>query len=94
MPKKVLNREQIRREVQHRLLLSLPALASTAAVVAVPLPRPHSLDVHARNWDMDELRHPECAAYVRKVVDEARKDFFLSDARERDEILGDAFAHG
>jgi hypothetical protein len=26
-------------------------------------------------------------------VDEARKEFLLSDAAERDEIMGDSFAH-
>ncbi|OXC79362.1 hypothetical protein BSU04_06700 [Caballeronia sordidicola] len=31
--------------------------------------------------------------YIRHVIDEARRDFLLSDSAERDEILGDSFAH-
>jgi hypothetical protein len=31
--------------------------------------------------------------YVPRVIEEARKEFLLSDAAERDEIPGDSFAH-
>ncbi|MFM0339863.1 hypothetical protein [Paraburkholderia fungorum] len=92
MLRKMLNRDQIREEVQQRLLLSGDSLSGMAKV-SVPMPKPHSLDVQARNWDMKELGQPEGDAYVRQVVDQARKEFLLSDARERDEILGNSFAH-
>ncbi|WP_035546079.1 hypothetical protein [Burkholderia sp. 9120] len=92
MSKKFLSREQIRQQVQQRLQPS-PTRLTGLPEIAIPLPKPHSLDVHARNWDMKELGGTGYGGYVRKVVDEARKEFFLSDAADRDEILGDSFAH-
>jgi hypothetical protein len=92
MSKKVLSREQIRQEVQQRLQPGALALTGLAAI-AIPMPKSHSRDVHARNWDMEEFGSTGYGVYVRKVVDEARKEFFLSDAADRDEILGDSFAH-
>jgi len=47
----------------------------------------------ARNWDIEAENHPGYERYVRRVVDEARKEFFISDATDRDENLGDSFAH-
>ena len=92
MSKKFLSREQIRQQVQQRLQPS-PTRLTGLPEIAIPMPKPHSLDVHARNWDMEEFGGTGYGGYVRKFVDEARKEFFLSDAAERDEILGDSFAH-
>jgi phosphoketolase len=92
MSKKVLNREQIRQEVQQRLKAG-PFTLTGLAEIAVPMPKSHSLDVQARNWDMEEFGNTGYGGYVRKVVEEARKAFFLSDAAERDEMLGESFAH-
>jgi hypothetical protein len=92
MSKKFLSREQIRQRVQQRLQPS-PTTLTGLAENAVPMPKPHSLDAHSRNWDMEEFGGTGYGGYVRKVVDEARKEFFLSDAAEREEILGDSLAH-
>ncbi|EIF33188.1 hypothetical protein BCh11DRAFT_00953 [Burkholderia sp. Ch1-1] len=92
MSKKVLSREQIRQEVQQRLLRG-PSTPAGLAGIAIPMPKSHSLDVHARNWDMEEFGGAGYGEYVRKVVDEARKEFLLSDSAERDELLGDSLAH-
>jgi hypothetical protein len=50
------------------------------------------VDDMARNRDMEEQGHAGCSSYVRRVVEEARKAFFLSDAADHDEILSDSLA--
>jgi hypothetical protein len=59
----------------------------------LPLPKAHAPDAEARNWDIETVGRAGYSAYVRHVVDEARKEFLLSDAAERDEIIADSFAH-
>jgi len=46
----------------------------------------------ARNRDMEEQGRAGYSACARRVVEEARKAFFLSDAADHDEILGDSLA--
>jgi hypothetical protein len=93
MPKKVLSAEQIRQEVHKRILLDPPA-AGDRARISLPLPKAHPVDDMARNWDMEEQGHAGHSSYIRRVVEEARKEFFLSDAADHDEIMGDSLAHG
>jgi len=92
MPKTVLTAEQIRQEV-HKRLLQGQSGAGDRIGISIPLPRGHPVDADERNWDMDEPGHPGYDAYVRRVIEEARREFFLSDAAERDETIGDSFAH-
>ena len=92
MPKKVLGAQQIRQEVHERILRDQPAFGDQARV-SLPLPKAHLVDDMARNWDMEEQGHAGYGSYVRRVVDEARKEFFLSDAADHDEVLGDSLAH-
>jgi hypothetical protein len=93
MPKKVLSAEQIRQEVCKRILLDQPA-SGDRVKISLPLPKAHRVDDMARNWDMEEQGHAGDSSYIRRVVEEARKEFFLSDAADRDEIMGDSLAHG
>ena len=92
MFKKVLNAEQIQQEVHRRVLLKPPA-SGYPWEVSLPLPKAHAPDAEARNWDIETVGRAGYSAYVRRVVDEARKEFLLSDASERDEIMADSFAH-
>jgi len=92
MSKKVLDAEQIRHEVHKRICNELPAILKQAES-SLPMPKPHVMDDMARNWDIEAENHPGYERYVRRVVDEARKEFFISDATDRDENLGDSFAH-
>ena len=92
MPKKVLGAEQIRQEVHKRILRDQPEFGDQMGV-SLPLPKAHLVDDMARNWDMEEQGHAGYGSYVRRVVDEARKEFFLSDAADHDEVLGDSLAH-
>jgi hypothetical protein len=92
MATKVLSAEQIRQEVHRRILLNPPA-SGYPGEVSVPMPTAHPVDAEARNWDMEAPGHAGYGVYVRRVIEEARKEFLLSDAAERDEILGDTFAH-
>lgn len=92
MSRKALSAEQIRREVHKRVLLTPPA-AGYPGEISLPLPVAHAPDAEARNWDMEAVGHADYGAYVRHVVDEARKEFLLSDSAERDEIMADSFAH-
>ncbi|CAB3772324.1 hypothetical protein [Paraburkholderia humisilvae] len=92
MPKTVLTAEQIRQEVHQRILQGQPG-ARDQVGISVRLPRAHPVDADERNWDMDEPGHPGYDAYVGRVIEEARREFFLSDAAERDETIGDSFAH-
>ena len=92
MHRKVFSAEQIQQEVHKRLLLKAPA-SGYPGEVCVPLPKGHAPDAETRNWDMEAVGHAGYAAYVRHVVEEARKEFLLSDAAERDEIMADSFAH-
>lgn len=94
MPRKVLSADEIRQEVEHRIL-SLPdrPAAVVTADISIPLPRAHPLDPEKRNWDMEEIGHVGRDAYVRRVVEEARKEFLLSDVAEHDHALGDSITH-
>jgi len=92
MPKKVLGAEQIRQEVHQRILRDQPSFGDQVGVT-LSLPKAHLVDDMARNWDMEEQGHAGYGAYVRRVVDEARKEFFLSDAADHNETLGDSLAH-
>jgi hypothetical protein len=92
MPKQVFTAEQIREEVLRRLIQGAPA-PGDGSQFFVSLPTAHSPDAEARNWDMKKEDHDPQDSYVRRVIEEARRDFLLSDSAERDEILGDSFAH-
>jgi hypothetical protein len=92
MPKKVLSAEQIRQEVRKRILLDPPGPEERVRI-SLPLPKAHLVDDMARNWDMEEPGHAGYSAYIRRVVEEARKEFFLSDAADHDELMGDSLAH-
>ena len=92
MPKKVLGAEQIRQEVHKRILRDYPAFGNQVGV-SLPLPKAHLADDMARNWDMEKQGHAGYGSYIRRVVDEARKEFFLSDAADHNEVLGDSLAH-
>lgn len=92
MSKKILTAEQIREEVHRRIYDG--SFAHDRLPIRVPFPTAHSVDAQERNWDMKEDDHGERGQYFRRVVDAARHEFLLSDAAERDEILGDSFAHG
>jgi len=92
MPKQVFTAEQIREEVGRRLLQEVPK-PEDRSEISVPLPTAHLLDADERNWDMKYEDHDQHDKFVRRVIEEARRDFLLSDSAERDEILGDSFAH-
>ncbi len=92
MGKQVFTAEQIRQEVLRRLIQGAPEPGEHSEMT-VALPTAHSPDAEERNWDMKHEDHDQHKQYVRRVIDEARRDFFLSDSAERDEILGDSFAH-
>jgi hypothetical protein len=92
MEKQVFTAEQIRQEVLRRLIQRAPGPGEHSEMT-VALPTAHSLDAEERNWDMKHEDHDQNNEYVRRVIDEARRDFFLSDSAECDEILGDSFAH-
>ena len=90
MAKSVLTAEQIREEVGKRIHQPKPAGEQQ---VDVPLPTAHPVDAEGRNWDMEVSGHgKEHDAYVRKVIEEARREFFLSDAADHDEKMGDSIA--
>ena len=76
MPKTVITAEQIRQEVHKRILRGQLG-AGNQVTISIPLPRGHSLDADDRNWDMDEPGHPGYDAYVRRVIEDARREFFL-----------------
>ncbi|MFK4443615.1 hypothetical protein ABH944_003993 [Caballeronia udeis] len=93
MGKQVFTAEEIRQEVLRRLIQG-DSVAGGYPELSVPLPMPHSPDAEERNWDMKQEDHGKHNDYVRRVIEEARRDFLLSDSAERDEILGNSFAHG
>jgi hypothetical protein len=93
MEKRAFTAEQIREEVLRRLIQGA-AVPGEHSEMSVPLPIAHSPDAEERNWDMKHEVHDPHNDYVRRVINEARRDFLLSDSAERDEILGDSFAHG
>jgi hypothetical protein len=86
MEKQIFTAEQIRQEVLRRLIQGAPVPGEHSEIA-------HSPDAEERNWDMKHEDHDRHNDYVRRVIDEARRDFLLSDSAERDEILGDSFAH-
>ncbi|QIE30012.1 hypothetical protein SBC1_77660 (plasmid) [Caballeronia sp. SBC1] len=92
MEKRSFTAEQIRQEVLRRLIQGAP-VPGEHSEMSVPLPIGHSPDAEERNWDMKHEDHAQHNDYVRRVINEARRDFLLSDSAERDEILGDSFAH-
>ena len=92
MSKQVFTAEQIREEVLRRLIQGAPTPGDGSQII-VSLPTAHSPDAEERNWDMKKEDHDPQDSYVRRVIEEARRDFLLSDSAERDEILGDSFAH-
>ena len=85
--------EQIREEVLRRLNQSIPGSGNSSEIF-VPLPISHLPDADHRNWDMPKNSHDPQDSYVRRVIEEARRDFLLSDSAERDERLGIFIAHG
>lgn len=92
MTKKVLTAEQIREEVLRRIHQANPA-DEEHAKRPIPLPKAHPVDAEARNWDIDESGDGKAHdAYVRRVIEEARKEYFLSDAADHDESIGDSIA--
>ncbi|MGF6813002.1 hypothetical protein OKW30_008219 [Paraburkholderia sp. Clong3] len=91
MAKKVLTAEQIREEVRRRIHQDKPA-GEDRVEIPVPLPKVHAVDAETRNWNMESIGHAGHDAYVRRVIEEARREFFLSDAAEHDEKLGDSIA--
>lgn len=92
MTKTVLTAEQIREEVRKRIEQAKPA-GEDQVEIPVPLPKAHPVDADARNWDMEESAHgKEHDAYVRRVIEEARKEYFLSDAADHDEKVGNSIA--
>ncbi|WP_213765331.1 hypothetical protein [Caballeronia sp. dw_19] len=93
MEKQTFTAEQIRQEVLGRLNQRAP-VPGEHSETSVPLPIAHLPDAEERNWDMKHEGQDPRTGYVRRVIDEARRDFLLSDSAERDEILGDSFAHG
>jgi hypothetical protein len=92
MPKQVFTAGQIRDEVHRRLIKGAPG-AGDGSEIFVPLPTAHSPDAEERNWDIKKEDPDSRDTYVRRVIEEARRDFLLSDSAERDEKLGDSFAH-
>jgi hypothetical protein len=91
MTKKVLSAGQIRELVLSRIHKER-YVGGDRSEILVPLPTAHSVDAEQRNWDMKDEHHDD-GGYVRKVIEEARREFLLSDAAERDEIIGNSFAH-
>lgn len=94
MPKNVLTADEIREEVRQRIIrLRDRPVAVDTAEMPIPLPKAHPLDAEMRNWDMEEIGHIGYDAYVRRVVEEARKEFLLSDVAEHDHVVGDSIPH-
>ncbi|WP_454731985.1 MULTISPECIES: hypothetical protein [Cupriavidus] len=93
MSKRVLSMEQVLQELNKRIEDNCPADACLPSL-ELPPPKVHPLDVAGRNWDIRETR-PEngYSAYVRRVVEEARREFYLTEAADHDEMIGTAFAH-
>ncbi|SAL06357.1 hypothetical protein AWB81_07550 [Caballeronia arationis] len=92
MAKTVRTAEQIREEVHMRIHQEKPT-GEGRAETSVPLPKAHPVDAEARNWDMEASgQGKEHDAYVRRVIEEARKEFFLSDAADHDEQIGHSIA--
>jgi len=87
MNKTILSATQISDEVKKRLLLQHTSVGDPSAL-SVPLPRRHPLDAQSRNWDMVEV---DSSSYKRRVIEEARKEFFFSDEADADELISDAF---
>jgi hypothetical protein len=92
MEKRSFTADQIRQEVLRRLIQGAP-VPGEHTEMSVALPIAHSPDAEGRNWDMKDEDYDQRNDYVRRVINEARRDFLLSDCAERDEILGDSFAH-
>lgn len=93
MSKRILTVEQIRNEVAKRIENGHPPEGDLAAN-SLPPPKVHPLDTAGRNWDIEETKHGTAYnAYVRHVVEEARREFYLTNAIEHDEIMGGAFTH-
>ncbi|MFM0140531.1 hypothetical protein [Caballeronia grimmiae] len=94
MPKKVLTADEIRDEVRQRILrVRDRPVSEDRANISIPLPKAHPVDAEKRNWDMEEIGHVGYDAYVRRVVEEARKEFLLSDVAEHDHVIGDSITH-
>ncbi|AOI95227.1 MULTISPECIES: hypothetical protein [Burkholderia] len=90
MAKTLLTAEQIRDEVSKRVR---DGSGNDPMQVSIPLPKPHPTDAEERNWDMETVGQPGHDAYVRRVIEDARREFLLSDEAERDEAFGDSIAH-
>jgi len=86
MKKIVLSAEEIRGEIQKRLLLK-PYVSGDWSALSVPLPEGHALDVEARNWDMTDI---PSGGDVRSVVEQARHEILLADSDALNDIAGDA----
>ncbi|MFM0418840.1 hypothetical protein [Paraburkholderia aromaticivorans] len=93
MSKRVLTVEQILLEITRRIQKEQQPDGPAAAVV-LPVPKAHAPDAEGRNWDIAETKQ-EIAynAYVRRVVEEARREFYLTAAADHDRLIGDAFTH-
>lgn len=93
MTKKTCSAEQIRDEVHRRLNASREAFPNQGAML-VPLPTAHPLDAGGRNWAMNEVGDESVRdAHTWNVIEEARREFFLSDDAEHDELMGSAAMH-
>jgi len=92
VPKMNLTDAQIHTEIKRRIRLDLP-LSDQDLNQHLALPTVHPLDQEARNWDIEAPGHSGYAAYVRRVIDQARREFWLADESERDEALEHGCAH-
>lgn len=86
MEKIVLSAEEIRGEVQKRLLMK-PYVSGDWSALSVPLPDGHACDAESRNWDMKDI---PSRGDVRTVVEQARHEILLSDGHAINDTAGDS----
>lgn len=80
MPKTVRTAEQIRDELQSRMM-KIAAEAPGALHVRIPLPERHPPDASGRNWNMVPLNDlgADCIHHVQKEIEDMRTEFVLPD---------------
>jgi len=94
MHKRYLTAEQIGQELHKRILGDESAFPCPKEDCYVPVPKSHPTDSHGRNWDVTPSGHDASyAASLRSIVEEARREYFLSDLADHDELVGAAFTH-
>jgi hypothetical protein len=86
MKKIVLSAEEIRGEVQKRLLMK-PYVSGDWSALSVPLPARHAPDAESRNWDMKDI---PLRGNVRLVVEQARREILLFDGDALSDMTHDA----